>query len=110
MAELNPYAAPQTIHVAVPRAQYAENEQRQFPSSLVWQALRKGANAGLIASLAMVSVFAWRMGEGSRGELARLLVICGWFIAATSALGLFWGLNHAVIVWCLRRWRPEAWN
>jgi hypothetical protein len=109
-AETNPYAAPQTINITMPPTQLAGSEQHKFPSSLVWQSLLKGAITGPIASLAMMFVFVLKIGEEKRGALPHLLTICGWFVAATSTLGVFWGLNHAVIVWCLQRWPTEMRN
>jgi len=103
----NPYAAPQAPLTVLPRARFNTNDSRRFSWQLVLQSLRTGASAGLLASLAMLFVFALRMGVEARGELPHLLMICGWFVAAASTLGLFWGLNHAAIVWCLMRWPPK---
>jgi hypothetical protein len=110
LAETNPYIAPQITYDDLPQAQFVCLPTNRFPMPLVWQGLRQGANAGLIASLVMLSVFVFRTAAGAKGELSDLLMICAWYMAATSALGLFWGVNHGVIVWCLMRWLVEVGN
>lgn len=103
LADQNPYAAPQAPLIVMTRARPVENDRAGFPWSLVRQGLRNGAMAGLIASLAMMFVYLLRFSGGSVGEFSNLLATCGCFTCVTSLLGLFWGFNHAIIVWILKR-------
>jgi hypothetical protein len=102
LADQNPYAAPQAVLRQVARAWPAVENRRKFPWALVRQGLRNGAVAGVLASLAMLFVFVLRTDHETPNDFFRLLAICGWFMLATSACGLFWGFNHAIIVWILR--------
>jgi hypothetical protein len=106
LADLNPYAAPQATLTWVPTAELVASDAPGLPWRLVRQGLRNGTLAGLMASLAMLFVFVLRSDTETKGGLAELLTICAVFTLVTSGMGLFWGLNHAVIVWCLEPWQP----
>lgn len=109
LADDNPYAAPQATLTVLTRALPLARDRVWFPWALVGQGLRNGVVAGLLASLVMLSVYLVRIQADSSGAFSNLLATCGTFILVTSLLGLFWGFNHALIVWCLRRWSPETW-
>jgi hypothetical protein len=109
LADDNPYAAPQTVLTVLTRPLPSDNNPARFPWALVQQSLRNGVVAGLVASLVMMSVYLVRIQSDSSGAFSNLLATCGSFILVTSLLGLFWGFNHALIVWCLRHWSPETW-
>ncbi len=100
----NPYAAPQASLTLPPRARAVFTDRYGFPWALVRQGLRNGAVAGLIASLAMLFVYLLPREHEPREAAARLLLICGVFTLGTSSLGLFWGLNHAIIRWVIQLW------
>lgn len=106
----NPYAAPQAALVLETRPLPVAKERTCFPGYLVWQGLRTGAMAGGFASLVMLFVYVIRYPFGAEGTFTDLLGTCACFTLVTASLGLFWGLNHAGIVWCLRRWRSDAWT
>lgn len=83
----NPYAAPQTALTWLKCPTNSENQGASFSWALVQQGLRTGVIAGLCASLAMVLVLLLRFDNEHPAKILQLLVICFWFMLATSASG-----------------------
>lgn len=104
----NPYAAPQAALTLETVALPVDVDSPGFPWVLIRQGLRNGTMAGLVASAVMLFVYMLRFQSGSPGKFSNLLATCGSFTVVTSSLGLFWGFNHAIIVWILRRWSWTA--